>query len=184
MEELSDSAPSATLTEDVKMHFEKDESVDSFVRKIGDSARKIGKDKELYASVMIAQAILKSSCGQSKLAQEPNYNLFGIKGTHNGKTVSMVTQEDLGNGILYATQAGFKIYKNYEDCFNDYATLLKEGNSENNAFNAGMWKTNAKTYQEATKFLTGGCTTDILQYNKKLNGLIVTYALTQYDNDI
>lgn len=181
--ELEKLIPSATVTEDGALHFEKDESVDSFVRKIGDSARKIGKEKDLYASVMIAQAILESASGQSKLAQAPNYNLFGIKGTHNGKSVSMATQEDLGNGTLYATQAGFRVYENYEDCFNDYATLLKEGISGKSDFYAGVWKTNAKTYQEATKFLTGRYATDS-QYNKKLNGLIETYDLVQYDKEI
>lgn len=182
-EELSERIPSVTITEDREIHFEKDESIDSFVRKIGNSARKIGKEKDLYASVMIAQAILESASGQSKLAQAPNYNLFGIKGTHNGKYVSMATQEDLGNGTLYTTQSGFRVYENYEDCFNDYATLLKEGISGNTDFYAGVWKTNAKTYQEATKFLTGRYATDT-QYNRKLNGLIATYDLTQYDKEI
>lgn len=180
---LAEPVPSANVTEDGSFHFEKEESVDSFVRKIGESARKIGKEKELYASVMVAQAILESASGQSKLAQAPNYNLFGIKGTHNGKSVSMATQEDLGNGTLYTTQAGFRVYENYEDCFNDYATLLKEGITGDSEFYAGVWKSNAKTYQEATKFLTGRYATDT-QYNQKLNGLIETYDLTQFDKEI
>ncbi|OJG56660.1 N-acetylmuramoyl-L-alanine amidase [Enterococcus malodoratus] len=157
--------------------------MDHFIRKIGESARKIGKEKELYASVMIAQAILESASGKSQLAQEPNYNLFGIKGTHNGKSVSMATQEDLGNGTLYATQAGFRVYENYEDCFNDYATLLKEGITGDSNYYAGVWKSNAKTYQEATKYLTGRYATDT-QYDRKLNGLIETYDLTDYDKDL
>lgn len=174
--------PSETQTSDViespadgSIHFEKDESVDSFIRRIGESARKIGQEKDLYASVMIAQAILESSSGQSQLAQAPNYNLFGVKGFHNGKSISMATQEDSGNGSLYTIQSDFRVYKNYEDCFNDYAALLKAG-----TFYAGAWKSNAKTYQEATKYLTGRYATDT-QYNQKLNGLIETYDLTQYD---
>lgn len=98
--DLSRSVPSSSVTQDGAIHFEKDESVDSFIRKIGESARKIGQEKDLYASVMIAQAILESASGQSQLAQAPNYNLFGIKGTHNGKSISIATQEDLGNGTL------------------------------------------------------------------------------------
>ena len=31
---------------------------------------------------MIAQAILESGSGNSKLSQKPNYNLFGIKGDY------------------------------------------------------------------------------------------------------
>lgn len=173
--DLSRTVPSSTVTQD--------ESVEHFIRKIGESARKIGKEKELYASVMIAQAILESASGQSQLAQEPNYNLFGIKGTHNGKSVSLATQEDLGNGTLYATQAGFRVYENYEDCFNDYATLLKEGITGDTNYYSGVWKSNAKTYQEATKYLTGRYATDT-QYDQKLNGLIETYDLTDYDKEL
>ena len=132
---------------------------------------------------MIAQAILESASGQSQLAQAPNYNLFGIKGTHNGKGVSFATQEDLGNGTLYTTQATFRQYENYEDSLNDYAQLLKEGLTGNSHFYDGVLKTNEKTYQEATKFLTGRYATDT-SYDKKLNGLIETYDLTKYDKEV
>ena len=176
-EQASESAQDGAIS------FEKDETVESFIEKLGEPARKIGKEKNLYASVMLAQAILESASGSSSLAKAPNYNLFGIKGTHNGKSVSMATQEDLGNGTLYTTQSGFRVYENYEDCFNDYAMLLTEGISGDSNYYAGALKSNAKTYQEATKFLTGRYATDT-QYNKKLNGLIETYDLTPYDKEV
>lgn len=171
------------VAQDGSIHFDKDETVESFIAKIGEPARKIGQEKDLFASVMIAQAVLESGSGSSSLSKAPNYNLFGIKGTHKGKSVSMATQEDFGNGNLYTTQAGFRVYENYEDCFNDYATLLTEGISGNSEFYSGALKSNAKTYQEATKFLTGRYATDT-QYNQKLNGLIETYDLTQYDKEL
>lgn len=180
---IQELVPSSKQDSEGNIHFEKDESVESFIRKIGESARKIGQENDLYASVMIAQAILESASGQSQLAQAPNYNLFGIKGTHNGKGVSFATQEDLGNGILYTTQATFRQYENYEDSLNDYVQLLKEGLTGNSQFYSGVWKTNAKTYQEATKFLTGRYATDT-SYDKKLNGLIETYDLTKYDKEV
>ncbi|MBK5028938.1 glucosaminidase domain-containing protein, partial [Enterococcus faecium] len=148
---IQELVPSSKQDNEGNIHFEKDESVETFIRKIGEPARKIGQENDLYASVMIAQAILESASGQSQLAQAPNYNLFGIKGTHNGKGVSFVTQEDLGNGTLYTTQATFRQYESYEDSLNDYAQLLREGLTGNNHFYDGVWKTNAKTYQEATK---------------------------------
>ncbi|MGT4666015.1 peptidoglycan DD-metalloendopeptidase family protein [Enterococcus hirae] len=180
---IQELVPSSKQDNEGNIHFEKDESVESFIRKIGESARKIGQENDLYASVMIAQAILESASGQSQLAQAPNYNLFGIKGTHNGKGVSFATQEDLGDGTLYTTQATFRQYENYEDSLNDYAQLLKEGLTGNSHFYEGVWKTNAKTYQEATKFLTGRYATDT-NYDKKLNGLIETYELTKYDKEV
>ncbi|MCS8593993.1 glucosaminidase domain-containing protein, partial [Enterococcus faecium] len=151
---IQELVPSSKQDNEGNIHFEKNESVESFIRKISESARKVRQENDLYASVMIAQAILESASGQSQLAQAPNYNLFGIKGTHNGKGVSFATQEDLGNGTLYTTQATFRQYENYEDSLNDYAQLLKEGLTGNSQFYSGVWKTNAKTYQEATKFLT------------------------------
>ncbi|NTK93295.1 peptidoglycan DD-metalloendopeptidase family protein [Enterococcus faecium] len=180
---IQELVPSSKETAEGNIHFEKDESVESFVRKIGESARKVGQENDLYASIMIAQAILESASGQSQLAQAPNYNLFGIKGTHNGKGISFATQEDLGDGTLYTTQATFRQYENYEDSLNDYAQLLKEGLTGNSQFYSGVWKTNAKTYQEATKFLTGRYATDT-KYDQKLNGLIETYHLTDYDKEV
>ncbi|MGL9796342.1 glucosaminidase domain-containing protein [Enterococcus sp. DIV1283b] len=180
---IQELVPSSKQDNEGNIHFEKNESVESFIRKISESARKVGQENDLYASVMIAQAILESASGQSQLAQAPNYNLFGIKGTHNGKGVSFATQEDLGNGTLYTTQATFRQYENYEDSLNDYAQLLKEGLTGNSQFYSGVWKTNAKTYQEATKFLTGRYATDT-KYNQKLNGLIETYHLTDYDKEV
>lgn len=180
---IQELVPSSKETDEGNIHFEKDESVESFVRKIGESARKVGQENNLYASVMIAQAILESASGQSQLAQAPNYNLFGIKGTHNGKSVLFATQEDLGDGTIYTTQETFRQYENYEDSLNDYVQLLKEGLTGNSQFYSGVWKTNAKTYQEATKFLTGRYATDT-KYDQKLNGLIETYHLTEYDKEL
>ncbi|WP_369904079.1 peptidoglycan DD-metalloendopeptidase family protein [Enterococcus faecium] len=180
---IQELVPASNADIEGNIYFEKDESVESFVRKIGESARKIGQEKDLYASVMIAQAILESASGQSQLAQAPHYNLFGIKGTHKGKGITFASQEDLGNGTLYTTQATFRQYENYEDSFSDYATLLKEGLTGNSHFYESVWKTNAKTYQEATKFLTGRYATDT-SYDKKLNGLIETYDLTTYDKEV
>ena len=164
------------------IHFEKDESVESFIRKIGETSRKIGQENDLYASVMIAQAILESASGQSQLAQAPNYNLFGIKGAYKGDSVSLTTQEDTGEGTLYSVQSAFRKYKNYEESLQDYAKLMTSGLIDNREFYAGMWKSHAKTYQEATKFLTGRYASDT-RYNQKLNGLIETYDLQQYDKE-
>jgi len=177
---IQELVPESDVTYDGDFYFEKDESVEQFIQKIGEAARKVGQENDLYASVMIAQAILESASGQSLLSKAPNYNLFGIKGTYNGRGISFATQEDLGNGLYYATQATFKQYPNYDESLKDYAKLLKEGTSGDANFYEGVWKNNAKTYQEATHYLTGRYATDS-QYDKKLNGLIETYELTMYD---
>ncbi|MBU5359593.1 peptidoglycan DD-metalloendopeptidase family protein [Enterococcus raffinosus] len=179
---IAELVPSTTEASDGALHFEKDESVESFIKKIREPARKIGQKEDLYASVMIAQAILESASGTSQLAQAPNYNLFGIKGSHNGKSATFNTQEDLGNGNMTTIQAEFRAYENYEESFEDYAKLMKEGLSGNSEFYNGTWKSNTETYEDATKFLTGKYATDT-SYNQKLNGLIETYNLTEYDKE-
>lgn len=51
-------------------------SVEEFIGEIAETARDLGADNDLYASVMIAQAILESEHGQSGLGSAPNYNLL------------------------------------------------------------------------------------------------------------
>ncbi|WP_306813751.1 peptidoglycan DD-metalloendopeptidase family protein [Enterococcus gallinarum] len=166
--------------QEATIHFEKDESVEIFIRKIGESARKLGQENDLYASVMIAQAILESGSGQSKLAQAPCYNLFGIKGSYKNKFTCLNTQEEGKDGHYYTIQAVFRVYDNYEESLADYAKLLKNGLTGDRHFYEGAWKSNTRTYQEATKFLTGRYATDS-KYNQKLDSLIETYDLTKYD---
>lgn len=179
---IQSSEPVRSLTSDQEatIHFEKDESVETFIRKIGESARKIGQENDLYASVMIAQAILESGSGQSKLAQAPCYNLFGIKGSYKHKSTCLNTQEEGKDGRYYTIQAAFRVYDNYEESLADYAKLLKDGLTGDRHFYEGAWKSKTKTYQEATKFLTGRYATDS-KYNQKLDSLIETYDLTKYD---
>ncbi|MBE9896253.1 peptidoglycan DD-metalloendopeptidase family protein [Enterococcus casseliflavus] len=154
----------------------------AFIKEIGEEARKVGLEKDLYGSVMIAQAILESASGQSELSQAPYHNLFGIKGTVEGKGVTFKTQEDDGSGNLYTIDATFRQYEDYEATFNDYAKLLKEGLAHDSDFYKGAWKSETESYEDATDFLTGRYATDT-QYGEKLNALIEAYALTSYDKE-
>ena len=153
-----------------------------FIKEIGEEARKISLEEDLYGSVMIAQAILESASGQSKLSQAPYHNLFGIKGTYEGKEVTFKTQEDDGSGNLYTVDATFRQYEDYEATFKDYAKLLKEGLAHDNDFYKGTWKSETESYEDATEFLTGRYATDT-QYGEKLNALIEAYTLTSYDKE-
>lgn len=162
---------------------ETNQRTQAFIQKIGEDARKIGKDNDLYASVMIAQAILESASGQSELASEPNFNLFGIKGEFEGQFVSFLTSEDNGSGELYSAQANFRKYPSYKESLEDYADLMTKGLEWDANFYHGVSKKEASSYQEATEFLTGKYATDI-NYHNKLNGLIESYHLTLFDREI
>ncbi|MFP9075423.1 glucosaminidase domain-containing protein, partial [Enterococcus faecalis] len=88
----------------------KNPQTEAFVAAIAEDARELGLTYGVYASVMIAQAILESGSGQSGLASPPYYNLFGIKGTSGSRSVSMMTAEDNGTGEFYTIQAAFRAY--------------------------------------------------------------------------
>lgn len=160
--------------------YSRNQSTAEFIEEIGESARQIGQKNDLYASVMIAQAILESGSGNSGLSRSPNYNLFGIKGSYEGEAVQMPTLEDNGKGGMYTISAKFRKYPSYKESLEDYATLMTGGTSGRSTFYQGAWKSNTKSYKEATKYLTGRYATDT-RYNDKLDGLIETYELTQYD---
>lgn len=164
------------------IHFDKNATTEEFISKVGEQARTAGQEKDLYASVMIAQAILESGSGSSQLAQEPNNNLFGIKGDYEGQFVNYGTWEDDGQGNSYNTDASFRVYPSVKESFEDYSKLLTDGLTENPTFYQGTWKSHTTSYQDATQALTGSYATDT-QYNEKLNGLIETYNLTQYDHE-
>ena len=153
-----------------------------FIDYIGNSARKLASNNDLYASVMIAQAMIESGWGTSGLASAPNYNLFGIKGDYNGSSVNMGTQEDDGTGSLYSISSNFRKYPSYKESLEDYVSLLRGGTSGNSQIYAGAWKSNTTSYQDATKFLTGRYATDTT-YADKLNSVIEKYNLTQFDQN-
>ncbi|WP_342559205.1 glucosaminidase domain-containing protein [Metasolibacillus sp. FSL K6-0083] len=162
---------------------EEDLSVEQFIGTIGETARKLAAENDLYASVMLAQAILESNKGQSGLATEPNYNLFGIKGKYKNNSVTLETQEDDGNGNLTTILDEFRKYPSYEASLRDYANLLRNGVSWDKAFYHATFKSNTSSYRDVTSYLTGTYATDT-NYEQKLNQLIEQYDLTQYDYPI
>lgn len=162
---------------------EEDLSAEQFIGAIGETARKLASENDLYASVMLAQAILESNKGQSGLASEPNYNLFGIKGKYKNQSITLKTKEDDGNGNLTTILDEFRKYPSYEASMQDYANLLRNGVSWNNEFYHAAFKSNTSSYRDVTSFLTGTYATDS-KYEQKLNQLIEQYDLTQYDYPI
>lgn len=158
-----------------------------FIDEISASATKLASDNDLYASVMIAQAILESSYGNSILGQAPVYNLFGIKGKYKGQSFIKESLEELPNGTIVSKKSEFRKYSSWEQSQIDYVEKLKNGPNSNAGdpswaplYYSGSWRSNANSYQEATAALVGKYATDS-KYNEKLNSVIQQYNLTQYD---
>lgn len=86
-----------------------------FINSVKEGALKGLSDYGILPSLTIAQAILESAWGNSKLSQKAN-NLFGVKASSSwaGRRITMETAEWYGDKRQVAS-AEFRAY----DCFND-----------------------------------------------------------------
>lgn len=150
----------------------------SFINAIAPSAVTIAKSHGLFPSVMIAQAILESDWGRSKLSMPPYYNLFGIKGGSDG--VVFDTLEDDGTGNYYGIRDSFRRYNSYLESLEDYAKLFRSTPYLTRLYANFV---NASTVEDATRALTGTYATDT-RYGTKLMNIIIGYNLLKYDGHV
>ncbi|KRK95296.1 glycoside hydrolase family 73 protein [Companilactobacillus futsaii] len=153
----------------------------AFLDKIGPVAQAVGSQYNVYASVMMAQAIVESAWGTSTLSSQYN-NYFGIKGDYNGSYVSFPTSEWSADKGYYTIYANFRKYPSATESFADNGALLRYGISGASDFYKGTWKENTSSYKDATAWLQGRYATSPI-YASTLNRIIETYNLTQYDNE-
>lgn len=150
------------------------------INQIGSSAQQVADGNDLYASVMIAQALLESGNGSSSLSSSPTHNLFGVKAYGQEPSIWLSTEEYI-DGEWETMNEPFRVYGSYEESLQDHAAVLKSSSYSSGAPNyQGVWKSQTSGYTDATAFLTGRYATDP-DYGQKLNSLIETYNLTQYD---
>jgi flagellum-specific peptidoglycan hydrolase FlgJ len=96
-----------------------------FVEEIGRAARGSQRSTGVPASVTIAQAILESDWGRSRLSREA-HNLFGIKalaGPGPAGTITLATWEHLGSLDLLV-ESSFRAYHSLEESVADHAAFL------------------------------------------------------------
>lgn len=144
-----------------------------FIRVIGEMAKKDMANSGILASLTIAQACLESNFGQSSLAKAPNYNLFGIKGSYDGQSVTMKTWEYI-NGKNVTINANFRKYPSWQQSINDHSGLFNRLDRYKNLRGNTDYRDVCKKVRE------DGYATDPAYTNKLIN-LIETYNLTQYD---
>lgn len=145
-----------------------------FIKKLAPGAQRVQKKYNVLASLVIAQGCLESGFGASDLSKQA-YNLFGVKGTYNGKYVLMWTKEQDKHGNETRVKARFRKYPSYAESLADLGSLYTRLSRYKDVVGE-------KDYQKATAAVAkGGYATDI-NYATKLNSIIFTYKLTQYDN--
>lgn len=126
-------------------------------------------------SPIIAQAILESGWGESKLAAD-YHNYFGMKcGTKwTGPSVNMTTQEEYAAGTLTTIKDNFRVYDNMEDGVKGYFEFIQLSRYENLK---GI--TDPQKYIETIK--NDGYATSST-YVDSLMQIIKLYNLTSYDS--
>lgn len=148
-----------------------------FIKQIAPHAQKIQEKYKILASLVIAQACLESNFGQSGLAQKGK-NLFGIKGSYNGQSVTMKTTE-YRNNKPYKIDAAFRKYPSWLESLEDLAQLYTNGVSwDKNKYKSIIGETNYVT--ACKKVQECGYATD-LNYAAKLIRIIEKYELHKYD---
>lgn len=153
----------------------------AWLNSIYSSAQKLAKDNDLFPSIMMSQTIAESAWGQSELATKAN-NLFGIKAdaTWKGTIYTKVTNEVV-NGQTIQVTANFRKYNSQAESLTDYVTKIRTTMNGSAYRYQGVWRSNAKTYQNAAQALKdGGYATDP-NYPTNLINRIVNYRLDTLD---
>ncbi len=102
--------------------------VDSFVARMGPSARAASAASGVPAPLILAQAALESGWGKREIRAEDgsqSFNLFGIKADRGwkGPTVEISTTEYV-DGEPQKVRAKFRAYASYDEAFADYAKFI------------------------------------------------------------
>lgn len=145
--------------------------INGYVFHYKDIAMSNMKNFGIPASIILAQGILESGAGQSKLATTAN-NHFGIKCYKDWKGATTYHDDD-------SSQECFRKYKNPEESYQDHADIVSKRTRYATLFNLpkGDYKAWAKGLKAA------GYATDP-NYPEKLINYIERYHLDQYDNQV
>lgn len=125
---------------------------------------------KIPASITLAQGLLESGAGKSKLATEAN-NHFGIKADNRW---SGETYTSFDNGNWHK----FRVYRNAEKSYEDHSLFLA-GNQRYSA----LFKLDRTDYKGWAKGLKDAYYAEDREYDKKLIGIIERYALYRYDTN-
>lgn len=145
----------------------------AFISRIAPGAQQSAAQFGVPASVTIAQAILESSWGQSKLSTDA-LNYFGIKARRADDYAEFETTEDV-KGAQTQELARFRKFKSVPQCFSAHAELL----SGADRYRAAMAEAD-DPFVFAARLAECGYSTDP-GYANKLAQLITEFRLTGYD---
>ncbi len=144
----------------------------AFIGEIAPGAVAAQRKYGVPASVTIAQAIVESGWGESRLATH-DHNLFGIKGTGPAGSDPLPTREYV-NGQHVTTTSQFRVYRSTAESIDDHGRLLAT---------SPYYRSSMADRRNPDAFaagLTGVYATDP-DYGAKLISLMKRYDLYRYD---
>lgn len=148
-----------------------------FIKEISEYICKYAPQYDIQSnSAVIAQAILESAWGESKLAKE-YHNYFGLKcGTlWQGKSVNMQTNEEYEPGTITTIRDNFRVYDDMEDGVKGYFEFIQLPRYQNLR---GV--KDARTYLELIS-ADGYATSS--SYVKNCMDIINQHGLKNFDNE-
>ena len=155
------------------LHFSNNASSQRFIESVAPGAINGWNKYGVLPSVTVAQAIIESGWGRSGLATQA-HNLFGIKGSYNGNSVTMPTREVYGGRSVYINDA-FRAYANNSQSVEDHGSFLYVNSRYHNL----LGDTNYASV--ARKLQADGYATDP-NYANALIRMVQTYGLNQLDS--
>jgi hypothetical protein len=151
-------------------------SGEEFIAAVGAAAQRSRRTSGVPASVTVAQAILESDWGRSRLARQGN-NLFGIKalnGAGPAGTVTLATWEHV-DGADVVVQAPFKAYFTLDESIDDHGRFFTRNKRYADALAVAN---DAQAFARAIQ--NDGYATDP-SYASKLIRLMDRYDLYRFD---
>ena len=142
-----------------------------FINSIKDGAIETYKEYGVLPSLTLAQAVLETGWGKSKIGN----NIFGIKAgsSWTGKTINCETGEQNPDGSRYTTNADFRDYDSISDSIKDHGKLLT-----NERYQPVI---NSSNYKEACVAVRECGYATSLNYSSDLISIIEDYGLDQWD---
>lgn len=144
---------------------------DEYIEKWAPTAVSEMERSGVPASITLAQGLLESAAGQSRLAREGN-NHFGIKCARDWKGKKIYEDDD-------AAHECFRVYPSAEASFRDHSDFLRYQNRYKSLFD--LDPSDYKAWAKGLK--AAGYATDP-NYPKKLVKLIEDYGLDRYDRGV
>ena len=160
---------------------------ETFLKKVGELARKDQEKTGILACITTAQAILESGWGKSELAKNAK-NLFGMKkslsgntwsgSTWGGKVYSKDTKE-VYSGNTVTISAEFRAYDSWEQSVADHSAYLAGAKNGSALRYAGL--VGETNYKKAAEIIKAGGYATAPDYVSKLCSLVEQYGLTKYN---